>query len=464
MIVVGDFDSREAFAGRTVLVCGAGMAAASAARALVALRAQVLVSDDDPPAEPAQWLVDAGRAGVRFVGRVSAPPAGVECVVTSPGLPPSHPLLGAALTAGLPVLGELEFAWRVRGAAAADWLMVTGTNGKTTTVRMLESILRAAGRRALAVGNVGVPVIDAVFAEPAYDVLAVEASSFQLHFADTLAPRAGALLNLAPDHLDWHGSMAAYGADKAKVLRGGCAIGNVDDPAVRALLSSAAADRRRGFTLAEPGFGQYGVRGGVLVDDVGAALLPAVEVRPPGEHNVANALAAAALAGAVAVTPEQIAAGLREFVPDPHRNSFVATVAGVRYVDDSKATNPHAAAASLRAYQRVVWIAGGQLKGAPVDELVREFADRLAGAVLLGVDRDEIKRALTRHAPDLPVITVSRTDDRAMTDAVAAATSLARAGDVVLLAPAAASKDMFASYGARGAAFAAAVREQAEQR
>ena len=159
-------------------------------------------------------------AGAEFIGPLTGLPAGIEAVVTSPGLPPSHPVLAAAVAAGLEVLGELEFAWRIQPASEPRWLMVTGTNGKTTTVRMLEAMLLAAGLRAAAVGNVGVPVIDAVLAEPAYQVLAVEASSFQLHFSDSLRPRAGALLNLAEDHLDWHGSMRGYAAREGEGVPG----------------------------------------------------------------------------------------------------------------------------------------------------------------------------------------------------------------------------------------------------
>ena len=181
-------------------------------------------------------------------------------------------------------------------------------------------------------------------------------------------------------------------------------------------------------------------------------------MRPAGPHNVANALAAAALARAYGVPADAVRAGLRGFVPDRHRNERVAEVAGVRYVDDSKATNPHAAAASLAAYPRVVWVAGGLLKGAPVDELVASVAGRLAGAVLLGADRTALRAAIARHAPDLPVVEVDRTDDGAMSEVVRAAAALARPGDTVLLAPAAASMDMFRDYGARGDAFAAAVR------
>ncbi|HET6210467.1 MAG TPA: UDP-N-acetylmuramoyl-L-alanine--D-glutamate ligase, partial [Jatrophihabitans sp.] len=443
------------FAGRTVLVAGTGLAGRTAVQALLELGAHPLVCSDRPLEAP---LPD----GVPFLGALDRlpEPAGLPAlaaVVASPGLPPSHPLLVDALRRGVPVLGELEFAWRIRQNQATRWLLVTGTNGKTTTVRMLESILLAAGRSALAVGNVGVPVIEAVRAAPGYEVLAVEASSFQLHFSGSIRPWAGALLNLAEDHLDWHGSMAAYAADKTKVWTAGRAIGNADDPQVRQLLLAAVNPDRGWFTLAEPAAGQFGVRDGQLVDDAGRSLLPVAEIRPTGQHNVANALAAAALAGAVGVTAAEIAAGLRAFAPDAHRNQLIGARAGVRYIDDSKATNPHAAAASMQAYPRIVWIAGGQLKGADVEPLVARFAAVLAGAVLIGVDREVIRAALARHAPDLPVITVSRTDHGAMREAVAAATSLATAGDAVLLAPAAASKDMFSSFGERGLAFQDAV-------
>ncbi|TAM89899.1 MAG: UDP-N-acetylmuramoyl-L-alanine--D-glutamate ligase [Jatrophihabitans sp.] len=443
--------------GRTVLVCGAGLAGRTAARALLDRGARVLVADrvesDATAALAAQ--------GARYIGSPPSVPDGVSLVVTSPGWRPDAPLLRDAASRGLAVLGEVEFAWRLRGPGAAPWLAVTGTNGKTTTVRMLESILRAAGHDALAVGNVGVPVIEAV-ASGGHDVLAVEVSSFQLHWSSTFAPAAAALLNLAPDHLDWHGSMAAYAAAKALIWRGPVAIGNADDAGVERLLAAAAAPRKVRFTLAGPGPGELGVRDGVLLDAAFAhapvPLLPAVDVRPSGDHNVADALAAAALARSFGVPAEAVAAGLRSFVPDPHRNQFVVSSGGIDWVDDSKATNPHAARASLLAYPSVVWLAGGQLKGAPVEELVAEVARRLRAVVLLGQDRAEIAAALRRHAPDVPVIDVVRTDDGAMSEAVRAAAGCARPGDTVLLAPAAASYDMFSGYSARGAAFAAAAR------
>jgi UDP-N-acetylmuramoylalanine--D-glutamate ligase len=361
---------------------------------------------------------------------------------------------------GIPVWGEIELAWQLRDPAGAPWLAVTGTNGKTTTVRMLESILLAAGRRARAVGNVGVSILDAVTASPPYDVLSVEVSSFQLHWSQSVRPAAGALLNLAPDHLDWHGSMPAYVEVKTRVWATPVAVANLDDECVAELFAATSADTRVGVHLAQPSDGQLGVRDGVLVDRAfadGVELVEVAAVHPVGPHNVTNALCAAALARSQGVPPEAVAAGLRAFRPDPHRNQLVITRDGVRWVDDSKATNPHAAAASLAAYPRVVWIAGGQLKDAPVDDLVARFASKLAGVVLLGVDREHIAAALARHAPDVPVITVASQDDGAMTEVVGAAAGLARPGDTVLLAPAAASYDMFSGYAERGTRFAAAV-------
>jgi UDP-N-acetylmuramoylalanine--D-glutamate ligase len=275
------------------------------------------------------------------------------------------------------------------------------------------------------------------------------------------------VLNLAEDHLDWHGSMAAYGAAKARVLRGDVAVAGLDDREAAALLIAAPAPRHVGFTRGEPEPGQLGIVDGHLVDRAfadGVPLAAVTDVAPPGPPGEANALAAAALARAHGVAPEAVAAGLRAVAPGAHRGAVVAEAGGVRWVDDSKATNPHAAAASLAAHPRVVWVAGGLLKGADVGELVVEHRERLAGAVVLGRDRDRVREALARHAPEVPVLDVGGGDDGAvdtddgMLRAARAAATLAHAGDTVLLAPAAASMDMFRDYAARGDAFAAAAR------
>lgn len=444
----------DSYDGRRVLVAGAGIAGAACVEVLLGLGSRVtLLERADGPA--VARLRDAGAAVA--LGDQPSTMDSYDDVIVSPGFAPHTPVVRAALAHGLPVYSEPELAWRLRGADAPAWLGVTGTNGKTTTTTMLAAILRAAGRRTAALGNIGEPLVHATLAPDRFDVLAVELSSFQLHWSQTLAPQAGAFLNLAPDHLEWHQTMAAYGLAKHAIWRGaaqgGTAIGNLDDPYVATALD-AVPGRRWGFSIELPA--SFSLDGDWLVGDDGP-IIAAAEIRPAGRHNVANALAAAALARAYGVPTAAVRDGLRGYTPEPHRNALVATVAEVTYVDDSKATNPHAAQASLTAYPRIVWVAGGQLKGVDIDDLVAAVADRLAGAVLLGVDRAEIAAALARHAPGLPVVDVARTDDGAMAEVVSAAAALARPGDTVLLAPAAASKDMFTSYSQRGDCFATAV-------
>ncbi len=446
------------YRGASVLVAGAGRSGAAAARALRERGARVTVAEaSDERAEPL-------RADGFAVHDLATPPPGTDLVVTSPGWRPDSPLLVAAAQTGLPVLGDVELAWRLRDPAV-PWLAVTGTNGKTTTVKMLEAVLRAAGRRAVAAGNVGLPVIEALAG--GYDVLAVELSSFQLHWSSTVRPAAGAVLNVADDHTDWHGSFQEYALAKARILDADTSIGNADDEVSRTLLNRARGQRVT-FTLQAPRAGELGLVEGLLVDrafpDVpgeATELASVADLAGPEPHNVANALAAAALARSAGVPADAVRAGLAAFRAEPHRNALVAVSGGVAWVDDSKATNPHAAAASLASYAPVVWLAGGLLKGADVEDLVRRAAPRLRAAVLLGTDRDVLADALARHAPQLPVVRVDRLDTGAMLEAVTAARRFAVAGDTVLLAPAAASMDCFRDYAERGRLFADAVRDGA---
>ncbi|MGH3661942.1 MAG: UDP-N-acetylmuramoyl-L-alanine--D-glutamate ligase [Micromonosporaceae bacterium] len=457
----------EEFTGRAVLVGGAGIAGRACARALLALGAEVVVIDR----ADSERLADLAAHGAStVVGEAPDPEllSQMDLVVVSPGYPPHHPLPAAALRAGIETYSEPELAWRLRkpgpDGTPPPWLAITGTNGKTTATTMLAAILKAAGLRADALGNVGQPLVDAVMRPAAeqFQAIAVELSSFQLHWSAQLAPEAGAVLNLADDHLDWHGGFDRYAAAKDLIWRApeGIAVGNADDPRVAALLAKAPG-RQVGFTLSEPAYGQLGVVDGMLVDRGFADGLELISVRdltPPGAHNVANALAAAALARAYGVGVAAVRDGLAGYTPQPHRNQLVGHLDDVRFINDSKATNPHAAASSLAAYGGVVWIAGGQLKGVEVDELVAGAARHLRGVVLIGEDRARIAEALARHAPGVPVRDIDRTDDGAMAEAVEAARRLARPGDTVLLAPAAASFDMFVNYGDRGEKFAAAVR------
>ncbi|MGW1077175.1 UDP-N-acetylmuramoyl-L-alanine--D-glutamate ligase [Streptomyces sp. NPDC002537] len=465
-----------AWTGQRITVAGLGVSGVSAARALAGLGALVTVVDGGDGEALRERAAGLRAAGVTVrLGDATTLPEGTELVVTSPGWKPDSPLFAAAAEAGVDVVGDVEIAWRLRGPGAAPWLAVTGTNGKTTTVQMLAAILEAAGLRTAAVGNIGTPIIDVVLSDEPHDVLAVELSSYQLHWAPSVRAHSGAVLNLAPDHLDWHGSMHAYAADKGRVYEGNqvACVYNAADNRTEHLVREADVEegcRAIGFTLGPPGLSMLGVVDGLLIDrafvadrqqsaqelaEVSDIASSSGKVAP---HNIANALAAAALARAFGVEPRAVRDGLRAFRPDAHRIAHVADVDGVAYVDDSKATNTHAAQASLAAYDSIVWIAGGLAKGATFDELVAASAKRLRGVVLIGADRALIAQALARHAPDVPVVDLDRTDTGAMAAAVQEAARLAGPGDTVLMAPACASMDMFVNYNKRGEAFAAAVR------
>jgi UDP-N-acetylmuramoylalanine--D-glutamate ligase len=488
------------FAGLAVCVNGLGVSGPPVARALAARGARVTAVDPRDDDDNRRVAGELSALGITVVlNHAPQLPAGTELVVTTPGWRPGTPLLAGAAAAGIPVIGDVELAWRLRpvlaGGTRQDWLAVTGTNGKTTTVRMLAEMLSAAGQRTVAAGNVGRSVVDAVTEPEPYRVLAVELSSFQLYWSVSVRPFAAAVLNVAAHHLDWHGDIGSYAAAKARIYAPGTlAICNADD-ARSAELARAARGTSRvvPFRLGEPGPGELGVAGTVLLDrafggsdgrggadsdghggagggsqagTAGVVLAEVGDVRPQAPHNVADALAAAALARAYGLPPVAIRAGLTAFRPEPHRISLVANVGGVDYVDDSKASNPHAAAASLAAYRRVVWIAGGLFQGSDpdLDQLVSSVAPRLRGVVLIGADRGRIWQALARHAPDVPVVEAAGTDTGIMDLVVGEAARLAEPGDTVLLAPAAQSFDMFRDYPARGEAFAAAVGRLAAAR
>ena len=460
-----------ALRGRRVLVAGGRVSGLAIVRALRRLDAEVIATDANPAMLPA-----LAELGAETQLDLQVPPSDIELVVTVPGFRPRAPLLVAAAEQGLPVWGDVELAWRCDIAEVFGprrrWFVVTGTNGKTTTTIMLDAILRADGRASVACGNIGRTVLDALADRPLATDLAVELSSFQLHWAPSVHPAAGCVLNIAEDHLDWHGGMLAYTAAKARALDGDVAVVGRDDPAAAALGELPRTGRTVGFRLGEPGPGELGLVAGSLIDRAFAAeptvLGTVADITPAGPSGQLDALAAAALARAAGVRPSSVAVGLRSVEQGAHRSILVADHGGVTYIDDSKATNPHAALASITAHRRVVWLAGGLLKGAAVEELIGAVADRLVGVVLFGRDRAVIADALQRHAPEIPVAVLATGDDGPMTEvrsadavmheAVAAATRMARPGDVVLLAPAAASMDMFTDYAHRGRSFAAAAR------
>ncbi|WP_168583700.1 UDP-N-acetylmuramoyl-L-alanine--D-glutamate ligase [Gephyromycinifex aptenodytis] len=473
------------WAGLRVLVAGLGVSGFAAADALLERNAVVRAVDSGTGGNLAERTRLLEILGAELVLGQNAAAAlaeperlleGIELVVTSPGWRPNTQLFIEADARGIPVWGEVELAWRMRPReGAAPWLTVTGTNGKTTTVQMLATMLQQAGLRATSAGNVGTPIMEVILDPTPYDVVAVELSSFQLHWQRSVSPLASVCLNVAPDHVDWHGSMQAYRDAKGRVYENTqvACVYNVQDPITEELVREADVQegcRAVGFTSGPPGLSMLGIVDGVLADRAfiegrrtsAAELGEVADLQrgstPVADHVVANALAAAALARAAGISQLAVREGLRAFTPEAHRIAEVACIDGVTWVDDSKATNPHAAAASLAAFDSVVWIAGGLLKGAEVDELVAQHAGRLRGVVLLGADRERLAQALARHAPDVPVVDVAATDTEAMGLVVAEAARLAQPGDVVLLAPAAASMDMFDNYEARGNAFATAVR------
>jgi len=453
----------------------------AAADALLGLGATVTIVDEregEAENDRARVLEILGAMVRIGPGSAARLPGNAQLVVTSPGWRPTAPLLVAAGREGVPIWGEVELAWHLRDLdRPAPWLAVTGTNGKTTTVRMLAEMLRASGLRATAAGNVGDPVVETVLHPQPYDVIALELSSYQLHWVTSMTARSAAVLNVAPDHLDWHGSLAAYTADKGRIYRGvqAACVYNVEDPETEELVRAADVTegaRAIGVTSGIPRVGMLGIVDGVLADrafvaerqTAAAELGTVADLVSSAPHNVTNALAAAALARSIGVPPVAVRDGIRAFRPDPHRIAVVATIDGISYVDDSKATNPHAAQASLSGFEDVVWIAGGLAKGAEFDSLVPAVRDRLRGVVLIGADRALLAQALARHAPEVPVVEVSETDNDVMDRVVAEAAALARPGSTVLLAPACASMDMFGNYAVRGDAFAAAVRRHGEQR
>ncbi|KQV25144.1 UDP-N-acetylmuramoyl-L-alanine--D-glutamate ligase [Yonghaparkia sp. Root332] len=476
------------WSGLRVLVLGLGVTGFAAADTLAELGAQVAVAARNPDDDRARILPVIGVELIELEGsdedalpRLAA--LEPELLIVSPGFRPDHAILRWAEAHGIPMWGDIELAWRVRDkiAPAAQWVLITGTNGKTTTTQLTATMLREAGIRAAPCGNIGIPVLDAVRDPAGFDVLVVELSSFQLHQLPTegpgaLGPIASACLNLAEDHYDWHGSAEAYRDAKAKVYANtllACVYNRADAATMRMVEEADVVDGARaiGFGTDTPGPSDVGVVDDILVDRAflddrhrsALELGTLADVRIAGlatPHGLANALAAAALARAAGAPPLAVRDGLRAFRVDHHRTEIVRDEGGVMWVDDSKATNPHAANSALSAFRSVVWIVGGLLKGVEIDALVETHRERLRAAIVVGVDRAAVLAAFGRHAPELPVFEVEADDtEQVMPVAVRLAAAAAHDGDTVLLAPAAASMDQFADYADRGRRFQAAVRE-----
>ena len=477
--------------GLRVAVLGLASTGFSVADTLAELGAEVLVVTETASEEYARLVPVIGAR--LWQGSLAEVPEDFiafapEVVVASPGFPPSHPVVAWAREKDdVALWGDIELAWRVRdkvpaaSGAPAEWVFITGTNGKTTTTRLTATMLVEGGLRAAPCGNIGIPILDAVRDPAGFDVLVVELSSHQLWYLGlndgpgSPVPFSSVCLNLADDHLVWHGSFDAYRDAKAVVYRHvktACVYNKADAATMRMVEDADVVEGARaiGFDLGTPGPSELGVVDGILVDRAfleerrtsaleltTVAALAERDLAAP--HIVANTLAAAALTRSLGVEPAAIRSALEHFRLDPHRIEVVARHAGITWVDDSKATNPHAAASSLAAYPGAVWVVGGQLKGVDISELVAQRGPAARAAVVIGVERSEVVAAFARHAPAVPVFEVDHTETETVMDrAVELAAGIAREGDVVLLAPAAASFDQFTGYDDRGARFAAAVR------
>ena len=449
------------FADQRFLILGAGVTGSAVAHALKSRGGIATITDDNASEAIKPEDVDL---------------ANFDAAVISPGWRQDHPLVKKVLSSNLQILNEIDLAWQIRTelSPGQKWLALTGTNGKTTTVEMAAKILQTAGLKAVACGNVGDTVIEAVDRKDPYDYLVLELSSFQLHWAKQAEFVSAAILNIADDHLDWHGTFDAYADAKFSILdRAEIAVLNADDQEV-VTRANRFTGRKVFFSLDTPAPGEIGVVEELLVDRAfvtdpmeAAMICELKDITPTVPHNVSNALAAAALARTVGVSHENIQKALQEFKPGRHRIETVFESDSVSWVNDSKATNPHAASASLMSHLSVVWIAGGLAKGADMNSLVARCKGRIKAAILIGADRQLIAGALEEHAPEIPRIFVDTPvgytrggDSNSLMEAVVAeASKLAAPGDAVLLAPACASMDQFISYADRGDRFAAAVRK-----
>ena len=449
------------FADQRFLILGAGVTGSSVAKALKNRGGLVTITDDNSHDAVKPEDVDLNN---------------FDAVVISPGWRQDHPLVVKVLASDVQILNEIDLAWQIRTEVSPGqkWLALTGTNGKTTTVEMAAKILQTAGLKAVACGNVGDTVIEAVDRKEHFDYLVLELSSFQLHWAKQAQFVSAAILNIADDHLDWHGTFDAYADAKFSILdRADVAVLNADDQEV-VTRANRFKGRKVFFSLDTPAPGEIGVVEELLVDRAfvtdpmeAAMICELKDITPTVPHNVSNALAAAALARTVGVSHEHIQKALQEFTPGRHRIETVFEGDSVAWVDDSKATNPHAASASLMSHLSVVWIAGGLAKGADMSSLVERCKGRIKAAILIGADRQLIADALQEHAPEIPRILVDAPadytrggDSNSLMEAVVAeAAKLVAAGDAVLMAPACASMDQFISYADRGDRFAAAVRK-----
>ncbi|CAB4610924.1 unannotated protein [freshwater metagenome] len=449
--------------GKRILVAGAGVTGSACARALEKRGSLVTIVDEKVSELEGFIVITPERVNFSHF----------DLLLVSPGWREDHPVVLAARAARIALINEVDLAWSLK-APGQKWLALTGTNGKTTTVELTAAMLRSGGLTAIACGNVGTTVIEVVESPEQYDYLVLELSSFQLHWLEDAEFISSAVLNIAQDHLDWHGSFDAYATDKLSIL----------DKSMTAILNSQDGEiltrtahwqgRKVFFSLDTPSPGEIGVVEELLVDRAfvadpqeAAMFCELVEVTPTVPHNVSNALAAAGLARTVGVSHEAIRTAITEFAPGRHRIETVLVQEGITWINDSKATNPHAASAAIMSALSVIWIAGGLAKGAQMGELVQRIKSRVRVAILIGEDRELIAKELSEHAPAIEILRIDTPsqyskggdDNSLMETVIRAAKERAISGDTVLLAPACASMDQFISYGDRGDRFRTAVEK-----
>ena len=457
------------FSDKKVLILGAGVTGLAVARSLVKRGARVSLADD--------VITEVAGFNVAMTNTYSA--VNFDALVVSPGWKSDHFLIIEAEKSGVELWNEVDLAWKLRAELVPNqrWIALTGTNGKTTTVEMAAAMLRQGGVSAIACGNVGTTVIESLESLEKYEVLVLELSSFQLHWIREATFVAAAILNIAEDHLDWHGGFDEYAKAKMAILdRASTGIFNGDDPEVVSR-STHWQGRKVFFSLDTPGPGEIGVVEELLVDRAfvsnpqeAAMIAEVVDVIPTVPHNVANALAAAGLARAIGISHDSIRLALQSFKLGRHRIEVIFSKNEINWINDSKATNPHAAAASLMSTLSAIWIAGGLAKGAEMGELIKRCKSRIKVAILIGSDRELIAAELRETAPEVEIVYVDApssyvkggADNSLMEAVVDAAKSRAVAGDTILLAPACASMDQFLSYADRGDRFTqAALKENA---
>ena len=445
---------------KSIVIVGAGVTGGALVNFCLAHGITPIVIDEAAATLAGLKVISEISVGMRF-----------DIAIVSPGWRRDHKIIQDLIQSGTEIIGEVDFAWKVRNELAPNqkWVAITGTNGKTTTVQMIQSIFTAADFKGTICGNVGVPVISAVASSQSWDFLCLELSSFQIDWSNEAKFEAVGILNIAEDHIDWHKTFDEYANTKLKLLtKTRIAVLSAADSEI-VLRSSAWNGKKIFYSLESPQSGEIGLVESILVDrafiEEGAdakVLAELSDIQPTIPHNVLNSMAAAALCLSIGIGREDIRRGLTAFTLDHHRMETILERNEITWINDSKATNPHAAMASILSHRSVIWIAGGLAKGASMDELVKRVRKRLKSVILIGTDQQLIADALREYAPEVAYYELISTEDSyaLMGKIISKANELANPGDTVLLAPACASMDQFVSYADRGNLFAQVVREQ----